>query len=89
MKLTKVDKIPELSISWNKESPRHPTKVLEDFLANPDITFARVDYDPDEYIYPHSCRSSFAMAAERSGLPVKVYIRQGVVYLAKEWYDEY
>ena len=89
MKLTKVDKIPELNIHWNRENAKRPTKMLKDFLADPDITFARIDYDPGEYLYPHNCRSSFAMAIERCRLPVKVYIRGGDVYLAKERDEEY
>ena len=85
MKIVEVDYIPETIQPVTCERKK-VISVIEDFLYKSDAKFVRVDYTYAEYKYPTACRASFAAAIERRGYPVRVLIRNGEVYLAREIY---
>ena len=85
MKIVEVDYIPE-TVQHTTIERNKIVNVIEEFLYRSDARFVRVDYEDGDYHYATVCRSAFASAIERRGYPVRVFLRNGKVYLAKAGY---
>lgn len=77
MKLVKVKELPKT------KPPRHNLQDIIQEFVNSDDRIVKIDIDAHEYKSIHVCYSCMGVAAKRSKHPVKVHIRDGVVYLEK------
>lgn len=77
MKLVKVKELPK-----GKASKHNLQNTIQEFV-NSDDRIVKVDIDAHEYKSIRVCYSCMGVAAKRSKHPVKVHIRNGVVYLEK------
>lgn len=77
MKLVKVKELPK-----GKASKHNLQDIIQEFV-NSDNRIVKIDIDAHEYKSIYVCYSCMGVAAKRSKHPVKVHIRNGVVYLEK------
>ena len=75
MKLVAVDVLPK-----KRTSKKDLQRILEYFVSSEEKV-ARVDFTENEYKSVRSCQASLQKAAKISNLPVKVFSRDGNVYL--------
>lgn len=79
MKMTKVDALPP-SASGKKKMPKN-LAILQEFL-NSGFDIASLEDYPHKN--SHSCATALTRSARNFGLPVRVFVREGQVYLLKE-----
>ena len=76
MKLTPVESIP------NRKDRHDLQSIIEEF-ANGDVKFAKIEFNDHDYKSAVSCRSAFGKAVSVAGHPMKVFLRNGEVFLSK------
>ncbi len=81
MKFTPVDEIPERKRGWH-----HLQDFIKEFVDS-DVDNAVVVINDHEYKSPEVCRNCLWVAIRRSGYRVRVYNREGKVYLTKDLKD--
>ena len=77
MKLVKVKELPK------KKASKHKLQDIIREFVNGDERIVKIDIDAHEYKSIYVCYSCMGVAAKRSKHPIKVHIRNGVVYLEK------
>ena len=78
MKFVKVEEIPK-----RKYGGRHNLQDMIGEFVNSDCKIVRIDLNEHDYASLKSCDNSIRGAVKRSGHPVKVVRRDGVLYLKK------
>ncbi len=76
MKLIPVEAVP-------KRRGRHHLQDLIEEFARSDAQVVKIDFSEHDYKSEKVCRSCLGVAAKHSGYPIKVSLREGVVYLSK------
>lgn len=77
MKFVKVDEIPK------RKREQHPLQDMITEFVNSDRKIVRIDFDEHDYVSLKSCDNSIRIAVKRSGHPIKVVQRNGILYLRK------
>lgn len=81
MRFTPVNEIPERKRGWH-----HLQEFIKEFVDS-NVNNALVVINEHEYKSPEVCKSCLLVAIKRSGYPIRVYIREGKVYLTKDLKD--
>ena len=76
MKFIPVEAVPK------RRFKHHLQDLIEEFVKG-DAEVVKIDLHEHEYKSAKVCRSCLGIAAKKSGYPVKVFYRDGVVYLSK------
>jgi hypothetical protein len=83
MRLVEVKDIPHENRGKHSQHKKRLIEThLQEFMAM-NVKFVRVEYEPSEYAYPCSCRSSLYNAIRSTGLPVRAVMEDGVIYLMR------
>lgn len=77
IRLTKVEKMPEVKRPYNK------TKVVFTEFIKSQARMVVISYDEGEYTNPKSLYNLLHKAAKRDGVPVRVLMRDNSVYLVR------
>ncbi len=77
MKLTPVDSIPK------RRASRHNLQDFIEEFVNSNAEFVRIDLSEHDYKSYIVCANCMRVAVKRSKRPIKVFIRDGNVYLSK------
>lgn len=78
MKMTPVNKVPE------RDNPKkHLQAMLDEFMKS-EASVVRLNIGPEDYSNLTVARSCIAIAATRSGYPIKVFKRKDDIYLCKD-----
>ena len=78
MKFVKVEEIPK-----RKHGGWHHLQDMIGEFVNSDCKIVRIDLNEHDYASLKSCDNSIRSAVKRSGHPVKVIRRDGILYLKK------
>ncbi len=78
MKMTPVDKVP-----GRNKPKKHLQMMLDEFMKS-EASVVRLNISPDDYSNLIVARSCIAIAATRSGYPIKVFKRKDDIYLSKD-----
>lgn len=76
MKLTPVEAAP------NRRGRHHLQDLIDEFVKGDDRV-VKIDFSDHDYKSAKVCRSCLGVAAKKSGHPIKVSLRENVVYLSK------
>ena len=76
MKLIPVEAVPE------RRGRHHLQDLIEEFVKG-DAEVVQIDFSDHDYKSAQVCRSCLGVATKKSGHPIKVSLREGVVYLSK------
>ena len=76
MKLIPVEAVPK------RRGRHHLQDLIEEFVKG-DAEVVQIDFSDHDYKSAHVCRSCLGVATKKSGHPIKVSLREGVVYLSK------
>ena len=76
MKLIPVEAVPK------RRGRHHLQDLIEEFVRS-DAQVVKIDFSEHDYKSEKVCRSCLGVAAKHSGYPIKVSLREGVVYLSK------
>lgn len=76
MKLIPVEAVPK------RRGRHHLQDLIEEFIRS-DERVVKIDFSDHDYKSEKVCRSCLGVAAKKSGYPIKVSLREGVVYLSK------
>lgn len=76
MKLIPVEFVPK------RRGRHHLQDLIEEFMRGSD-KIVKIDFFERDYKSAKVCRSCLGVAAKHSGYPIKVLLREGVVYLSK------
>ncbi|NCE64149.1 hypothetical protein D1159_05990 [Pseudoflavonifractor sp. 524-17] len=76
MKLIPVEAVP-------KRRGKHRLQDLMEEFMRGDADVVKIDFSERDYKSAKVCRSCLGVAAKHSGYPIKVWLREGVVYLSK------
>ena len=78
MKFVKVEEIPK-----RKHGGWHHLQDMIGEFVNSDCKIVRIDLNEHDYASLKSCDNTIRSAVKRSGHPVKVIRRDGILYLKK------
>ena len=78
MKFVKVEEIPK-----RKHGGWHHLQDMIGEFVNSDCKIVRIDLNEHDYVSLKSCDNAMRQAVKRSGHPVKVVQRDGILYLKK------
>lgn len=76
MKFIPVEAVPK------RRSRHHLQDFIEEFVRS-DTKVVQIDFSEHDYKSAKVCRSCLGIAAKHSGHPIKVSLREGVVYMSK------
>ncbi|WP_295757853.1 hypothetical protein [uncultured Oscillibacter sp.] len=76
MKLIPVEAVPK------RRGRHHLQDLIEEFVKG-DAEVVQIDFSDHDYKSAQVCRSCLGVATKKSGHPIKVSLREGVVYLSK------
>ena len=76
MKLIPVEAVPK------RRGRHHLQDLIEEFVRGNDEV-VKIDFSDHDYKSAQVCRSCLGVAAKKSGHPIKVSLRENVVYLSK------
>ena len=76
MKLIPVEAVPK------RRGRHHLQDLIEEFVKG-DAEVVQIDFSDHDYKSAQVCRSCLGVATKKSGHPIKVWLREGVVYLSK------
>lgn len=76
MKLIPVEAVPK------RRSRHHLQDLIAEFVKSDDKV-VKIDFSDHDYKSAKVCRSCLGVAAKQSGYPIKVSLREGIVYLSK------
>ncbi len=76
MKLIPVEAVPK------RRGRHHLQDLIEEFVKG-DAEVVQIDFSDHDYKSAQVCRPCLGVATKKSGHPIKVSLREGVVYLSK------
>ena len=76
MKLIPVEAVPK------RRGRHHLQDLIEEFVRGDDKV-VQIDFSDHDYKSAKVCRSCLGVASKHSGHPIKVSLREGIVYLSK------
>ena len=76
MKLIPVEAVPK------RRGRHHLQDLIEEFVKSDDKV-VKIDFSDHDYKSAKVCLSCLGVAAKQSGYPIRVSLREGIVYLSK------